>query len=217
MADRLAIVCTPDTQAPHATQGNSGSGSRPHSPTRTYTSSSRIPRPLFPSFQRASPATTQQLIAQRLPTQAEDIAEYMREFATLGRDFHQDMTLVEYCGLRPRNRPREPQRGGQQQHHGHNIDFIQKVGKLNIPSFDGSSKCIARAWVQKLDTYCKLNQMTETKAINFASQHLEGEAHEWWHHGLVTLGHNHITSYRDFTERLMDKFAGGIQRSISGI
>ena len=49
---------------------------------------------------------------QRQPTQAEDIAEYSREYATLGRDFHQDMTLVEYCGLRLRNRPREPQRGG---------------------------------------------------------------------------------------------------------
>jgi hypothetical protein len=48
MADRLAIVGTPGTQAPHAAQGNSGVGSRPQSPTRTYTSSSRVPRPLFP-------------------------------------------------------------------------------------------------------------------------------------------------------------------------
>jgi hypothetical protein len=116
------------------------------------------------------------------------------------------MTLVEYCGLRLRNRPREPQRGGQQQQQGHNMDFIRKVGKLTIPSFDGSSKCTARAWVQKLDTYYKLNQMTETEAISFATLHLEGEAHEWWHHGLVTLGHSHITSYREFTERLMDRF-----------
>jgi len=54
--------------------------------------------------------------------------------------------------------------------------------------------------------YYKLNQMTETEAISFATLHLEGEAHEWWHHGLVTLGHIHITSYREFTERLMDKF-----------
>jgi hypothetical protein len=46
----------------------------------------------------------------------------------------------------------------------------------------------------------------ETEAISFATLHLEGEAHEWWHHGLVTLGHNHITSYREFTERLMDRF-----------
>jgi hypothetical protein len=87
-ADRLAIVGTPSTQAPHAAQGNSGAGNRPQSPTHTYTSSSRIRRPLFPSFQRAPPAATQQSIAQRSPTQAEDIAEYRRECAALGRDFH---------------------------------------------------------------------------------------------------------------------------------
>jgi hypothetical protein len=48
--------------------------------------------------------------------------------------------------------------------------------------------------------------MTETEAISFATLHLEGEAHEWWHHGLVMLGHSHITSYRKFIERLMDRF-----------
>jgi hypothetical protein len=48
--------------------------------------------------------------------------------------------------------------------------------------------------------------MTETKAISFATLHLEGEAHEWWYHGLVTLGHSRITSYREFTDRLMDRF-----------
>jgi hypothetical protein len=48
--------------------------------------------------------------------------------------------------------------------------------------------------------------MTESEAISFATLHLEGEAHEWWYHGLVTLGHNRITSYREFTERLMDRF-----------
>jgi hypothetical protein len=161
---------------------------------------------LFPTFQRATPTTTQQLKAPRPPTQAEDIAEYMSEYLALGRDFHQDMTLVKYCGLRLRNRSKEPQRGGQQQQQGHNIDFIQKVGKLSIPSFDRSSKCTTRAWVQKLEMYYKLIQMTETEAINFATLHLEREAHEWWHHGLVTLEHSHITSYREFTERLMDRF-----------
>ena len=48
--------------------------------------------------------------------------------------------------------------------------------------------------------------MTETEAISFATLHLEGEAHEWWYHGLVTLGHSHITSYGEFTDRLMDRF-----------
>jgi hypothetical protein len=84
--------------------------SRPQSPTRTYTSTSRIPRPLFPSFQRETSIAAQIPITQRPPTHAEDIAEYRREYAALGHDFHQDMTLVEYCGLRLRNHPREPQR-----------------------------------------------------------------------------------------------------------
>jgi hypothetical protein len=188
VADRLAMVDIPGAQAPHASHGNSRACSRPQSPTHTYISASRIPRLLFPNFQRASPVAAQIPIAQRLLTHAEDIVEYRREYAALGHDFHQDMTLVEYCGLRLRNRPREPQRGGQQQQ-GHNIDFIRKVGKLTIPSFDVLSKCTARAWVQKLDTYYKLNQMTESEAISFATLHLEGEAHEWWYHGLVTLGH----------------------------
>jgi hypothetical protein len=206
MDDKLAIVGTPGTQAPHAAQGNSGAGSRPQAPTLTYTSSSRIPRPLFPSFQRAPPTTTLQSITQRPPTHAKDIAEYRREYAVLGRDFHQDMTLIEYCGLRLRNNPREPHRGGQQQQQGYNIDFIRKVGKITIPFFDVSSKCTTRVWVQNIDMYYKLNQMTETKAINFATLHLEGEANKWWHHGLVTVGHSHITSYREFTERLLDRF-----------
>jgi hypothetical protein len=125
VANRLAMV---GTQAPHAAQGNSGPGSRPQSPTRTYTSVSRIPRPLFLNFQRAPPVAAQMPIAQRPPTHAEDIAEYWREYATLGRDFHQDLNLVEYCGLRLRNRPREPQSGG--------VSNISCIGGVFSPRFE---------------------------------------------------------------------------------
>jgi hypothetical protein len=86
------------------------------------------------------------------------------------------------------------------------MDFIKKVGKLNIPTFDGSSRCSGQAWVQKLDTYFKLNSMTESEAISFNTLYLDREAHEWWYHGLVTLGHSHITSYLEFTERLTKRF-----------
>ena len=48
--------------------------------------------------------------------------------------------------------------------------------------------------------------MIETDAIKLATLHLDGEAHEWWYHGLVTLGHNTITSYTDFTQRLIERF-----------
>jgi hypothetical protein len=116
------------------------------------------------------------------------------------------MTLVEYCGVRIGNHPRDPQRGGQQHQQGHNMELIWKVGKLIIPSFNGSSRCTTRAWVQKLDMRYKLNQMTEIESISFTTLHLEGKAQEWWHRGLVTLGHSHITSYMEFMERLMDMF-----------
>jgi hypothetical protein len=66
---------------------------------------------LFPSFQRVPPVAAPPPIAQRPPTHADDIAEYRREYATLGCDFHQDMTLIEYCGLRLRNLPLESRRG----------------------------------------------------------------------------------------------------------
>ena len=48
--------------------------------------------------------------------------------------------------------------------------------------------------------------MIETDAIKLASFHLDGEAHEWWYHRLVTLGHNTITSYTDFTHMLIERF-----------
>jgi len=66
-------------------------------------------------------------------------------------------------------------------------------------TFDGCSKCTTRAWVEKLDTYFQLNQMTEVEAIKMATLHLEGEAHNWWFHGLTMLGHASVTSYEDFT------------------
>ena len=48
--------------------------------------------------------------------------------------------------------------------------------------------------------------MIETNAIKLDTLHLDREAHEWWYHGLVTLGHNTITSYTDFTQRLIERF-----------
>jgi hypothetical protein len=51
--------------------------------------------------------------------------------------------------------------------------------------------------------------MRELDAIKFATIYLEGKAHDWWYHGMNTLGHNQITSYPDFTQRLIDRFDQG--------
>ena len=42
--------------------------------------------------------------------------------------------------------------------------------------------------------------------IKIAALHLEGEAHDWWFHGLSTLGHANLNAYLDFTRRLVERF-----------
>jgi hypothetical protein len=110
------------------------------------------------------------------------------------------MSVKDYYNIKYMNIPSEVNKGQ------HNIDLMRKVWKLMIPSFDGSNKCTTRAWVQKLDTYVQLNTMSEVEAIKFSTLHLDEEAHEWRYHGLVTLGHAIITSYLDFTKKLMERF-----------
>ena len=87
-----------------------------------------------------------------------------------------------------------------------NYELQKTVGRLTIPNFEGTRGCSTRIWVQKLDICFHLNPMTKTDAIKLATLHLDGEAHEWCYHGLVTLGHNTISSYSDFTKRLMEQF-----------
>jgi hypothetical protein len=102
------------------------------------------------------------------------------------------MSYQDYCNIKIRKNPRTMQK---QQ----NFDLMRKVGKLSMPSFEISTRSIARAWVHNLDTYFQINLMTEAEEINFSTLHLDGEAHEWWYHGLVTLGHASITYYEEFT------------------
>ena len=44
------------------------------------------------------------------------------------------------------------------------------------------------------------------EAIKITALHLEGEAHDWWFHGLSTLGHANVTAYSEFTRRLVEIF-----------
>ena len=62
------------------------------------------------------------------------------------------------------------------------------------------------AWIQKLDVYSSLIPMVEEDALRMAILHLEGEANDWWFHGLKTLGHDHISSYEEFSKALVERF-----------
>ena len=51
-----------------------------------------------------------------------------------------------------------------------------------------------------------MNKVPEVEAIKIATLHFEGEAHNWWFHGLYTLGNNNVTTYAKFTRRLVERF-----------
>ena len=53
------------------------------------------------------------------------------------------------------------------------------IGKLPLPTFDGSCQSSANTWVQKLDVYFQLNPMVEEDALKMAILHLDGHANEW--------------------------------------
>jgi hypothetical protein len=130
----------------------------------------------------------------------DNFEEHEREYSLECR-IQETVSLEEYCGIKYRVSLR--------QFHRANNDLGHKVGKIEIPPFDGTTKSSAKKWVQKLDAYLQLNPMMESDAIKFANLYLEGKTHEWWYHGMTTLGHVHITYYTEFTQRLMDRFYQG--------
>ena len=80
------------------------------------------------------------------------------------------------------------------------------MGRFFLPKFDGSPSCFAKAWVENFDIYFQLNKVPEVEAIKIVVLHFEGEAHKWWFHGLSTLGHNNVSTYAEFTRRLVERF-----------
>jgi hypothetical protein len=154
----------------HHSEGSHGGGA-----PQGQTGSRSTPRPYLPSF-----------IDE--PTQLNHVDDfddlfdqYSREYNSLNLSVQRQITLDQFCGLKFKNKPRS--------YHRSNYEFERRAGKMEIPYFDGSAKMIAQAWVQKLDTYLQLNPMREIEAIKFATMYLDGKAHDWWYHGLTTLGH----------------------------
>ena len=61
---------------------------------------------------------------------------------------------------------------------------------MTLEHFDSIGGVTARAWIHKLDTYLALRPMSEVDAMRFGVLHLDGAAHDWWYHGLVSLRHD---------------------------
>lgn len=111
--------------------GNQGEGSNTNVLVHTPMMTSRdIPRPLMPGFLDDHPREQ-----EGQQGGGEGWGDYLQEYRSLGEKFHASMALTKFCGIKYRNRPRW-ERG-----QGNNKGLQCKVGKLAIPSYDGSSKC----------------------------------------------------------------------------
>ena len=47
--------------------------------------------------------------------------------------------------------------------------------------------------------------MVGEDALKMFILHLEGESNDWWFHGLITLGNDHISSYEGLSNSLMER------------
>ena len=83
--------------------------------------------------------------------------------------------------------------------------MICAIFKFPLPTFDGSPRSSANTWVQKFDVYFQLNPMVEEDALKMDNLHLDGYANEWWFLGLKTLGHDHVKTYGEFFDRLLER------------
>jgi hypothetical protein len=115
--------------------------------------------------------------------------------------FRRQVSMGEYFHLKMKRRSKEHYKGDN--------ELGRKARRMELPTFDGSNHISVTTWVQKMDAYLQLNPIEEGKAIKFATLYLMGKAHEWWFHGITTLGHGRITSYQEFTQRLIDRFDRG--------
>ena len=78
----------------------------------------------------------------------ESMSAYLREYRALRDDFHSTMTFTHFCHFKSKNKPRAYNSPFTQ-----NYELQRTVGKLTIPTFEGTQGGPAWNWVQKLHTY----------------------------------------------------------------
>lgn len=140
--------------------------------------------------------------AEAEPVFVDNVMMVHDEWSLLSPDVRQNLNFDQFM-----RQKREVERNKQErrpcfQHR--DLEFA--TSKLTLPCYDGSGAVTARSWIYKLDTYFTLRPMIERDAIKFATLHLDGTAHEWWHNGLITLQHDEITTYQEFADLLVERF-----------
>ena len=120
----------------------------------------------------------------------------------LDDDFRSSVPFREYVDMMNTLMPKKEYR---REHDISGRELKNKISKFIAPTFDGTNKISARAWLQKLQTFT-LNPMKESDVVQIASLHLEDAAYDWWYHGMTTQGHDQVTTFDDFSQRVIDRF-----------
>ena len=72
----------------------------------------------------------------------ESMSAYLREYRALGDDFHSTMTVTNFYHFKSKNKPKAYNRPFTQ-----NYELQHTIGKLAIPTFEGTRGGPARNWV----------------------------------------------------------------------
>ena len=131
----------------------------------------------------------------------ETLGNYFEEYESQPQRFKEHLSFQEFFRIKDGRRNDSNQREGKLMQ---GSALQRSMVGFFFPTFDGTPKHTTKAWVEKLDTYFHLHKVSEMEVIKIATLHLEGEAQDWWFHGLTTLGYHHITSYSDFTQKLVE-------------
>ena len=119
------------------------------------------------------------------------MGDYIQEYESQSWRFKEHLNFQEFCQLeetRPRNHNRS------------------RRGRFFVPNFDGSSTCTTKDWIDQLDSYLHLHQVSEKEALRIAALHLEGKAHTWWFYESSSFNHANIANYARFSKKLVKSF-----------
>ena len=105
----------------------------------------------------------------------EHMGEYFAEYQAYGQEFRDALSFQDFVQLQRDSRPCDHHRGHRHYHDG---DSHHTSSRFYLPMFDGSSNSSAKSWVEKLNIYFQLNQVSKTEAIKVATLHLDCEAHD---------------------------------------
>ena len=83
----------------------------------------------------------------------------------------------------------------------------EQQDRFHLSTFEGSPVCLAKAWVEELETFLHHHQMLEDEAIIIAALHLRGKAFSWWIFESFSLRNVNIASYANFTKTLVKIFS----------